>query len=68
MQVRRHHGKERLSVIEKIDEANIILTTYHTVSAEWKKRKASGGSVLFSVCWKRIILDEGAYARTTGTT
>lgn len=33
----------------------IVLTTYHTVSAEWK----NGSSLLFRTKWKRIVLDEG---------
>jgi SNF2 family DNA or RNA helicase len=38
---------------------NMVLTTYHTVAAEWKADKGSRKSPLFSVRWKRIILDEG---------
>lgn len=56
----RHHGKTRLNDISEISQFNIVLTTYHTVSAEWKA--ANGGlekSPLFSVRWRRIILDEG---------
>ena len=59
MKFRRHHGKERLNDIREIDAVNIVLTTYHTLSADWNKWKASGSHVMFSVRWKRIILDEG---------
>ncbi|KAI1669943.1 SNF2 family N-terminal domain containing protein [Pyrenophora tritici-repentis] len=67
MKVRRHHGKERVHDIEKIDETNMILTTYHTVSADWQKRKSFGSTVLFSVKWKRIILDEAHLIRNMKT-
>ena len=56
---RRHHGKTRLGINDEIDSLNLVLTTYHTVSAEWKAEKTSGKSPLFSVRWRRIILDEG---------
>lgn len=36
---------------------NVVLTSYDTVAAEWKD--ISHSSVLFSVRWRRIILDEG---------
>lgn len=37
---------------------DVVLTTYHTVSAEWSETGKSS-SLLFSVKWKRIVLDEG---------
>jgi hypothetical protein len=58
MKILRHHGKERVTDICEIEAVNIVLTTYHTISADWTK-KSSGSNVMFSVRWKRIILDEG---------
>lgn len=60
---RRHHGKTRLGNTDEIDSLNLVLTTYHTVSAEWKAEKISGKSPLFSVRWRRIILDEAHFIR-----
>lgn len=58
MKFRCHHGKEKIEDISEIEAVNIVLTTYHSISADWMK-KSSGNNVMFSVRWKRIILDEG---------
>lgn len=55
----RHYGKTRFTSRYEFDDVNVVLTTYHTVSAEWKNEREAEGSILFSVRWKRIILDEG---------
>jgi SWI/SNF-related matrix-associated actin-dependent regulator of chromatin subfamily A3 len=59
MLYRRHHGKNKLSDEEELETVNLVLTTYHTVAAEWKANQNARKSPLFSVRWKRIILDEG---------
>ena len=56
---RRNHGKARLLHARELQEVNLVLTTYHTVAAEWKSKTSDNVSVLFSVHWHRIILDEG---------
>lgn len=58
---RRHHGKTRLAGTEELGTVNLVLTTYHTVAAEWKANQGMRKSPLFSVRWQRIILDEGEY-------
>jgi hypothetical protein len=55
----RHHSKSRLTSISEIDSLNLVLTTYHTVAAEWKNGNQAEKSTLFSTRWKRVILDEG---------
>ena len=60
---RQHYGKMRLHDLCSIPTPNIILTTYGTVSAEWRKERAS--SILFSHRWKRVILDEGHTIRNS---
>ena len=40
----------------------IVLTTYHTMSAEWRNNKIVENSTLFKRRWKRVILDEGEIA------
>ncbi|KAI1758876.1 SNF2 family N-terminal domain-containing protein [Hypoxylon sp. FL1150] len=64
----RHHGKDRLTNIEEFRSVNVILTTYHTVSAEWKYQQATQNSVLYSVNWRRIILDEAHFIRNDRST
>ena len=59
LKFRRHHGKERIDRIRDIEDINIVLTTYHTIAVDWNRWKSSGSHVMFSVRWKRIILDEG---------
>lgn len=54
-----HYGKTRLTSRYELNDVNVVLTTYHTVSAEWKNEREAESSILFSVRWKRIILDEG---------
>lgn len=61
MTCRRHHRETRLSSISELDGLNIVLTTYHTVSAEWNFGNGVGSSILFSIRWRRVILDEGKY-------
>ncbi|GAW27260.1 putative SWI SNF-related matrix-associated actin-dependent regulator of chromatin subfamily A member 3-like 3 [Rosellinia necatrix] len=60
---RRHHGKTRIMGVDEIDSVHIVLTTYHTVSADWKADQETGDSPIFGVRWKRIILDEAHFIR-----
>ncbi|KAJ3569743.1 hypothetical protein NPX13_g5978 [Xylaria arbuscula] len=60
---RRHHGKTRINSTNEINSVNIILTTYHTVSADWRSVHSTGISPIFAVRWKRIILDEAHFIR-----
>jgi SNF2 family DNA or RNA helicase len=55
-----HHGKSRLTTISELDGYDLVLTTYHTVSAEWRSGNQAEKSILFSTQWKRVILDEGS--------
>ncbi|UPK96324.1 hypothetical protein LCI18_007259 [Fusarium solani-melongenae] len=59
----RHHREGRLGSTDGLDKLNIVLTTYHTVSAEWNSGNIVQNSTLFSVRWARIILDEAHLIR-----
>ncbi|KAF2680949.1 P-loop containing nucleoside triphosphate hydrolase protein [Lentithecium fluviatile CBS 122367] len=65
---RRHHGKTRLTDLEELNAIHVVLTTYHTISADWKGQKTNAeGHLMFSVRWKRIVLDEAHLIRNTKT-
>lgn len=59
----RHHARSKLADISQIKAVNVVLTTYHTLSADWKAVKAGDSNIMFSVRWKRIILDEAHIIR-----
>lgn len=61
LRVMKHHAKSRLVRLEEIQSVDVVLTTFHTVSSEWNEALPS---LIFSVKWKRIILDEGELTLT----
>ncbi|KAJ3535529.1 hypothetical protein NM208_g536 [Fusarium decemcellulare] len=64
---RRHHRETRLSSTNELEDCNIVLTTYHTVSADWNTGRGVGISALFSVRWRRVILDEAHVIRNANS-
>ncbi|RGP69067.1 alpha-1,6-mannosyltransferase subunit [Fusarium longipes] len=64
---RRHHRDDRLTSLDDLEGFNIILTTYHTISSEWNNSNISNNSLVFSVRWKRIILDEAHLIRNSNS-
>ncbi|KAH9885563.1 SNF2 family N-terminal domain-containing protein [Xylariomycetidae sp. FL2044] len=63
IQYRVHHGKTKLTQKAELNGIDMVLTTYHTVSAEWKSIGDNSESMLFSTSWKRIVLDEAHFIR-----
>lgn len=59
MNFRTHHGKYKITDVKEVDNLSIVLTTYQTVSADWKGGDQRRNSVLYSKHWNRVILDEG---------
>lgn len=53
----KYHGQDRQQLDARLDEQDIVLTTYGTVMAEY--RRGLGRSALHRVGWFRLILDEG---------
>ncbi|KAH8749962.1 SNF2 family N-terminal domain-containing protein [Hyaloscypha finlandica] len=54
-----YHGQNRTDT-ESLERYDVVVTTYHTVSAIWRKLKdqRSNDKSIFSTTWHRIILDE----------
>ncbi|KAH6880475.1 SNF2 family N-terminal domain-containing protein [Thelonectria olida] len=61
----RHHGKSRLRDSSELNDVLIVLTTYHTVMAEWRNAAGTDHSILLKTKWKRIVLDEAHFIRNT---
>ncbi|KAH7309718.1 SNF2 family N-terminal domain-containing protein [Stachybotrys elegans] len=54
LQVLKYHGSKRSSRSDQVFASDVVLTTYATVSAEFRKPS----SPLFHFNWFRIVLDE----------
>jgi len=54
----KFHGQSRLTDPVEFLDYDIVLITYATVASEFSK----GNSVLHSVNWFRIVLNEGTYS------
>lgn len=61
-----YHGPKRSDDIASILAHEIVITTYDVVATEWKSLD-KGPRPLFSVTWRRIVLDE-AHEIRVGTT
>ncbi|KAF2001861.1 hypothetical protein P154DRAFT_521342 [Amniculicola lignicola CBS 123094] len=66
--IRRHHGPSRGLNILEASQYHVVITTYQTVEAEWRRsRSVAETPLLFSTQWRRIILDEAHYVRNRST-
>ena len=54
----RYHGPKRANDITAMLAHDIVITTYDVVAIEWRGLD-DGPKPLFTVDWRRIILDEG---------
>ncbi|KAF2199436.1 hypothetical protein GQ43DRAFT_376286 [Delitschia confertaspora ATCC 74209] len=57
-----YHGVNRAKNVNELDGYDIVMTTYSTVAAEYRK-----GKPLESINWFRIVLDEAHSIRTQKT-
>lgn len=55
-----YHGQTRKGV-ESLDQYDVIITTYYTLSAIWRKRAGhpEDENSIFSLTWHRVVLNEG---------
>jgi SNF2 family DNA or RNA helicase len=57
----KYHGDKRpknLDQLQEIEDSDIVVTTYHTLTAEYLMGKGKL-SPLYKLGWYRIVLDEG---------
>ncbi|KAF3937496.1 hypothetical protein ABW19_dt0201046 [Dactylella cylindrospora] len=62
MAVGHFHGDRRAKSSKDLLQYDVVLTTYHTLAADWKGRK-----VLQSLQWFRVVLDEAHWIRNQST-
>ncbi|KAK2808657.1 hypothetical protein FQN50_004521 [Emmonsiellopsis sp. PD_5] len=60
----KYHGKGRTKHLANIKESDIVLTTYHTITEDFKRNS----SPLHDITWFRIVLDEAHIIRRPSTT
>jgi SWI/SNF-related matrix-associated actin-dependent regulator of chromatin subfamily A3 len=53
----KYHGQKRRDQTAKINDSDIVITTYHTLAAD----AASKQNPLGEISWFRIVLDEGKF-------
>ncbi|KAN0090617.1 SNF2 family N-terminal domain containing protein [Hyaloscypha variabilis] len=63
LRVCEYHGRGRETRVDAIANADVVLSTYHTVAGESSKTT----SPLFKIHWFRIVLDEAHIIRTAST-
>ncbi|KAK8102537.1 DNA repair protein RAD5B, partial [Apiospora sp. TS-2023a] len=54
------HGSNRAKKLEDIVDNDVVLTTYHTLVADWKSQR-----LLQGIMWFRVVLDEAHWIRNT---
>jgi SWI/SNF-related matrix-associated actin-dependent regulator of chromatin subfamily A3 len=63
LRVMFHHGTRKQPITPKsIEDYDVVISTYDSVSYEWHSQKSTTlprKSGIFSVKWRRVILDEG---------
>lgn len=59
----KYHGQTRETDLDRLREADIIITTYHTLSADFRTQR----NPLKGLEWYRIVLDEAHIIRRQNT-
>ena len=64
LMIEKYHGKHRHKAMGKIINADVVLTTYHTLAAERNNKK----SLVNDIRWFRVVLDEAHTVKRQTTT
>jgi len=51
----KYHGPHRHVSLERLMEADIVITTYHTLASDFARTKHE----LRNIEWYRLVIDEG---------
>ena len=70
LRVMFYHGTRKQPITPKsIKDYDVVISTYDSVSTEWHSQKSTKlprKSGVFSVTWRRVILDEGKFSYNLG--
>ncbi|MCJ1252016.1 hypothetical protein MMC30_009254 [Trapelia coarctata] len=60
-----YYGKDRTKLLKELHRHDLVITTYSVVRLDWKASSAEpeNRSTLYSVKWRRIVLDEAHIIR-----
>ncbi|KAF1946973.1 hypothetical protein EJ02DRAFT_334582 [Clathrospora elynae] len=59
----KYHGKNRHCALSKLCDADIVITTYHTLASDFSSTK----NALRNIVWYRLVLDEAHIIRRQST-